>query len=347
MQQAMYRIIDANFNRAREALRVMEDFCRFYLNDPALSGSAKELRHRLCGAIAGLDNSSLVACRDTQNDVGTDIQVPGQLKRQNLDDMFIAASKRLPEALRTISEAAAGISPAISGEIEKIRYQSYTLEKDILARSNAVAKFAGVRLYVILTCDLPVDIIRITRACAQGGADCIQLRTKMLADEEAFNIACEVAAICRQHNVVSIINDRVDLALASGADGVHLGQGDLPIAAARKLANRPFIFGATTHNTHELEMAIADGADYVGVGPAFASATKPTLTPGGPAYLKEAVKILAATAIPAVAIGGITLENLPQVLSLGIKAVAVGNAIINAKSPEDACKAFKKALITA
>src|SRR5512137_1290771 len=102
MERAVFRIIDANFNRAREAIRVMEDFCRFYLNSAVLSGRCKKLRHDLSSAIGTLDEGKLIANRDTLADVGTTIKVDGQLSRGDLKDCATAAAKRLTEALRTI-----------------------------------------------------------------------------------------------------------------------------------------------------------------------------------------------------------------------------------------------------
>jgi thiamine-phosphate pyrophosphorylase len=340
--RAAYRIIDANFNRAREAIRVMEDFCRFFLNSSILSGRCKKMRHDLCAAIGMLDSGLLIANRDTISDVGTSIRVEGQLVRKDLKDCATAASKRFTEALRTIAEAVQTIDRSVAEAIESIRYQAYTLEKDIFLASSARDKFKSVRLYVLISADFPTDIVRLTRECCQGGADCIQLRVKNMPDDELLACAKEMVEICRKSNVVSIINDWIDLAVAAGSDGVHLGQNDMPIKDAKKIAASPMIFGISTHNLDELSKAIESSADYVAIGPAFASDTKPNLKVAGPEFVKQATQLAEAAGIPHVTIGGITLSNVEQVLASGAKAIAVSSAIANSSNPLHVCKNFKE-----
>ena len=342
MEKAVYRIIDANFNRSREAIRVMEDFCRFYLNSDILSGRCKKLRHDLSTAIGMLDSGKLIASRDTLCDVGTTIQVEGQLVRGDLKDCATAAAKRLTEALRTIAEAAQTIDQTVAKAVETVRYRAYTLEKDILLCANARKKFETVRIYALLTAEYPTEIIRLTRACCEGGADCIQLRVKNMPDDELLACAVEVVNICRNSNVVSMINDRIDIAAAAGSDGVHLGQHDIPIDAARKVAASPMIFGVSTHNFDELHAAIAAGADYVGIGPAFISSTKPHLQVSGLEYIKAASEITQREGVFHVAIGGITLGNVEQVLAAGAKAIAVSSALIDASDTAHVCREFKR-----
>lgn len=341
MERATFRIIDANFNRGREAIRVMEDFCRFYLNSTVLSGRCKKLRHDLSSAIAMLDQGKLIANRDTPADVGTTIRVEGQLVRRDLKDCATAAAKRLSEALRTIAEAAQAINHSVAKAVESLRYEAYTLEKDIFLAESSYEKFKSVRLYALLMAEHPADIIRLAQACCDGGADCIQLRAKNMPDDNLLACAIEVVGICRDANVVSIINDRIDIAVASGSDGVHLGQHDLPLKAARAVAAAPMIFGTSTHNLDELNAAIETGADYVGIGPAFESSTKPHLQVAGLEYIKTASRVSKEAGLPHVAIGGITLANVEQVLAAGAQAIAVSSALINASNPAQMCSDFK------
>ncbi len=183
MERPVYRIIDANFNRAREAIRIMEDFCRFALNSALLTERAKQLRHELSAAIDKLDASQLISSRDTLSDVGIGKKVDKQLQRAELKDCFTAGCKRLTEALRTLSEMTQTLNPSVAGTIEKLRYTAYTLEKDIILFSSAAEKFKRVRLYVIISSSLPVDVISLTHRCVAGGADCIQLRAKDADDD--------------------------------------------------------------------------------------------------------------------------------------------------------------------
>ncbi len=131
MESAIYRIIDANFNRAREGARVVEEYCRFALDSKALSARAKQLRHRLCSAVGQLDQGHLLAARDSVGDVGREMKVDDQLSRKTLADCATAAAKRLPEALRALAETVQTIDPELAQQFEKLRFQAYTLEKDI------------------------------------------------------------------------------------------------------------------------------------------------------------------------------------------------------------------------
>ena len=184
-----------------------------------------------------LDNEQLIANRDTICDVGISIKVEGQLTRSDLKDCAIAAAKRFTEALRTISETAQTLNRSVASAVESIRYQAYTLEKDIFLAGSAREKFKAVQLYVLISAEYSTDIIRLTQECCQGGADCIQLRVKNMPDDELLACAKEMVTICRNSNVISIINDRIDIAAISGSDGVHLGQKDIPIEAAKKFAH--------------------------------------------------------------------------------------------------------------
>jgi thiamine-phosphate pyrophosphorylase len=340
MERAVYRIIDANFNRAREALRVMEDVCRFYLNSSALSSRAKALRHELCAAVGELDPGTLLACRDTPGDVGTTIRVDNQLLRGDLNDCLTAAAKRVSEALRAISETAQTLNATVADRVEKVRYACYTLEKDAILAAAVRQKMAGVRLYVLITSSTPADIISLTEKCCRGGANCLQLRAKSMPDDQLLAVAAEFAGICRRNGVISIVNDRADIAVASGADGVHLGQNDIPIAAARRLQISPLIVGKSTHNIAQLQAAIDEGADYAGIGPVFPTDTKPGIDIAGLEYVRQAAPLAAEAGISGIAIGGITLANISQVMAAGAVAVAVSGAVVNAPDPASACKGF-------
>jgi thiamine-phosphate pyrophosphorylase len=324
----------------------MEDYCRFYLNNPAFSSRCKQLRHELSGAISKLDEGKLLACRDTIADVGTAIKVAGQLSRHSLQESATAAAKRLSEALRTISETAAPGFPEVAASVEKTRYQSYTLERDIFLASNAYEKFKNVKLYVIITSEFPAEILTQVQACILGGADCIQLRAKNLNADELYECGSEIARLCRENNVLSIVNDRVDIALACGADGVHLGQHDMPIEKARAVGTRPVIIGGSTHNVTELRRCIEQGVDYVGVGPCFGSLTKPDLAVAGLGYVREAVKIASNAGLLTVAIGGITDQNISKVLETGIHAVAVSAAVLKCQDPQAMCKKLKRLIVS-
>jgi thiamine-phosphate pyrophosphorylase len=344
MQRSVYRIIDANFNRAREAMRVIEEFCRFALNSAPLTERTKQLRHELSACIGKLDAAQLIAARDTLGDVGVGKMVDNQLQRSDLRDCFTAGCKRLTESLRTLAEMTQTINPAVAGTIEKLRFSAYTLEKDIVLFSNTTEKFKPVRLYVIISSTLPApkgpaDVLSLTHRCI---ADCIQLRAKDVDDDRLFALALVFVKICKDAGVLSIINDRVDIAIAAGADGVHLGQNDLPVDQARKLQLTPLIIGKSTHSIEQLHAACEELPTYVSLGPVFSTGTKPTAAPVGLDYVKQGVEILGGTGIGHVAIGGITLDNVGDVLNAGAKAIAVCSVVTEAADPTAACKALKE-----
>jgi thiamine-phosphate pyrophosphorylase len=345
MERTVYRIIDANFNRAREAIRVVEDFCRFAVNSSHLTERAKQIRHKLSASIDKLGIEQLIAARNTTEDVGIGQKVDEQLHRTNLNDCLTAACKRLTEALRVLAETIQTFNPSMAQAIENLRYAAYTLEKDIVLFSGPAEKFRQVKLYVIISSDLPVDVISLTGRCAAGGADCIQLRAKNTEDDKLFALACEFVRICRAAGVLSIINDRVDIAIAAGADGVHLGQNDLPTNQARKLQLTPLIIGKSTHSPKQLHLACQENPAYVSLGPVFATETKPTVEPVGLDYVRQAGRILVNTGIRGVAIGGITAANVEDVLKAGASAIAVCSAVTKTSDPLAACLELKNKIL--
>jgi thiamine-phosphate pyrophosphorylase len=361
MERAGYRIVDANFNRAREALRVMEEYCRFALNSGTLSERAKGLRHELCAVVGRLDGGRLLAGRDTPGDVGVGQKVEGQLERASLKDCFTAAARRATEALRALAEVVRVEDRVVAEAIERLRYQAYTLEKDIVLFAEPVEKFNRVRLYVIVTSNLPADVLSLASRCAAGGADCIQLRVKPegpraegppggrasgeIPDDRFFALAVEFVEICREMGALSIINDRADVAAAAGADGVHLGQNDLPVEQVRRLQLSPLIIGKSTHSLRELDAACPALPSYVSLGPAFATPTKPEIEIAGLDYIRAGVRRLAGTGISHVAIGGITVENVEQVLRAGAQRVAVCSGVTRAADPTEACRRLKEKMM--
>ncbi len=342
MERSIYRIIDANFNRAREAIRVIEEFCRFALNSSPLTERAKQFRHELSGVIGKLDNSRLISSRDTVGDVGVGARVAHQLVRGELQDSFTAGCKRLTEALRTLAETTQTIEPEVAETLEKLRYAAYTLEKDIVVFSDAFERFRRVQLYVVITSVLPAEVLSLLCYCVAGGADCVQLRAKNIEDDKLFALSEEFVRICKSAGVLSIINDRADIAVASGADGVHLGQNDIPVEQAHRLELTPLIVGKSTHSVDQLKSACLEMPTYVGLGPVYSTPTKPTAAAVGLNYVRQGTQILADTGICHVAIGGIMRDNIEEVLMSGAKAIAVCSAVTKAAEPSAACRELKR-----
>jgi thiamine-phosphate pyrophosphorylase len=189
------------------------------------------------------------------------------------------------------------------------------------------------------------DHVAIARAALAGGADMIQLRDKAGDMRALLPQARAIQALCRSHGAIFIVNDRLDLALAAEADGVHVGQEDLPAEPARRVLGPGRILGVSTHSREQAVAAQASGADYIGFGPMFATGTKETgYTPRGPAQLR---KIRAAVPLPILAIGGITLENVAEVITAGATAPAVISAVVAAPDIAAAAAEFSRRILTA
>jgi thiamine-phosphate pyrophosphorylase len=336
------RILDASANRAREALRVIEDYCRFVLDHALLSRELKTLRHDLTQALAGLPGSLFLEARETLHDVGTQVTTPGEQERYSLLEVAHVNLKRLQEALRSLEEFGKLKSPELGAALEKLRYRSYTLEKAIVLGTSARERLAEARLYVLVTgaqCTAALDWT--IQEAAAGGAQIIQLREKNLSDRDLLDRAKRVRRWTRQAGVLFILNDRPDLARLAQADGVHLGQDDLPIKEARRLLGPDALIGVSTHDMDQLRQAMLEGASYLGIGPIFPSGTKSFHEFPGLDFVRRAT---AETTLPAFVIGGVTLDNLGSALAAGARRVAVGQAICRADDPQAVARQFRLAL---
>jgi thiamine-phosphate pyrophosphorylase len=286
-----------------------------------------------------------MAGRDTLGDVGVGQKIEGQLQRATLKDCFTAAAKRLTEALRALAEVAQMEAKEVADAVERLRYEAYTLEKDIVLFSEPIERFNRVQLYVMITSNLPAEVLALASQCATGGADCVQLRAKDIPDDRLFALAVEFVEICREMGALSIINDRADVAAAAGADGVHLGQNDLPVEQVRRLQLAPLIIGKSTHSPKELEAAVRALPSYVSLGPAFSTPTKPGLEIAGTDYIRQGLEMLAGTGVSHVAIGGITLDNVEQVMAAGAQRVAVCSVVTKAADPAGMCRRLKERIV--
>jgi thiamine-phosphate pyrophosphorylase len=336
------RILDANANRAREALRVIEDYCRLALDDAFLSRETKSLRHDLTEALSSVSDSLLLSARDTLGDVGTTISTPAETQRDSLVDVVHVNLKRLQEALRSFEEYGKVIRPEIGAAMEKLRYRAYTLERSILLRRSFAGRLASARLYLLVTgsaCATSLEFV-ITEAVA-GGVDIVQLREKSLSDREFLNRARQVRRWTREAGAIFIVNDRPDVAALVEADGVHLGQDDMPVREARRIVGPNALIGVSTHSLDQLRGAVLDGASYVGIGPVFASPTKQFDGLRGLDFIREAST---ESTLPAFALGGITPGNLGQVIASGAKRVAVSSAICSADEPRPIALAMRNQL---
>lgn len=203
-------------------------------------------------------------------------------------------------------------------------------------RSQDRARLEGVRLYLITDASPRVRPIEtFLREAIAGGVGMVQLRDKTLSDAKTLDVATRCAAVCRSLGVAFIVNDRVDLALASGADGVHVGQDDLPVQAVRALAHEPFIIGLSTHTPQQIDAAAVAGVDYLGVGPIYETPTKAGRLPVG----TQLVRYAALHALqPFFAIGGLEPGNVAPIVHAGGHGVSVLRWIGQAADPRKAAR---------
>lgn len=337
------RILDASANRAREGLRVVEDYVRFVLEDPMLTRRLKDCRHRLSEALRGLEaEGRLIASRDTPGDVGTHIMTASEQSRENPRAVLSANFKRTGEALRTLEEYGKLVDVWLAGRFEVLRYDVYTLEKLVLTAASSRTRLSEARLYVLVG-GLPTlgDLTWIVGEALAGGAQVIQLREKGLPDREVLSRAREVRILTAQAKARFILNDRPDLARLSGADGVHLGQEDILPRDARRVLGPSALLGVSTHDRQQIERAMLNGAGYLGVGPVFPSGTKDFEALAGLEFVRQAAE---TTTLPWFAIGGINPENLDTVLEAGARRVAVSGAVVKAERPRMAAQALRERL---
>ncbi|MDR1378238.1 MAG: thiamine phosphate synthase [Synergistaceae bacterium] len=197
----------------------------------------------------------------------------------------------------------------------------------------------------------PLSLEEQTRLALEGGASAIQLRDKSMNGRELLETARRMATLCEEWGALFIVNDRLDVALLSGAEGVHLGQRDLPVAEARKLTPRSFVIGASIHNAEEAERAEEEGADYLGVGAVFATGSKGDAMVMGLSGLRDLMTTLKLShenrpegVLPTVAIGGISAETLSDVTRAGVDGVSVISAVVRGDVKKQAA-ALKQILI--
>ena len=339
----LIRLLDAGFNRAREATRVIEDAARFLLDDPALTAAAKDLRHRLSATALALPIASRFSLhRDTPGDVGTGMTAPAESLRTAPADVINSAFGRLGEALRTLEEYSKLLDPAAGAAFKQLRYDAYALHTRLVRRLQPKATLGRLRLYVLITADLcRGDWLTVAESALAGGADALQLREKSLPDGELLRRAQTLAALCHRYDALFIVNDRPDIAVTSWRRWRPRGTGR-PARRRRPPDRRPgSIIGKSTHTLEQALAAADEGADYIAVGPIFPTATKSHDPVVGPETLRQ---VAAQVNLPLVAIGGITPDNAREILAAGAQALAVCQAIIAQPDAKAATSAFKAVL---
>lgn len=332
------RLIDANLDRAREGLRVIEDWCRFGLTRKDLVITLKDWRQRL-----GKHHlNRYKQARSTATDQGAGLSHPAQDDRLTPSQVIGANCARVQEALRVLEEFARHLDPELATTAAEIRYGLYDMEVTVIQTTQGMQRkdqLESCRLYLITSpCD---HLFEIVSAAIDAGVGIVQYRCKTEDDLHRLQQAAQLAELCRSRGTLFIVNDRVDLALAVDADGVHLGQEDMPTDIARKLLGREKLIGRSTHCLDDLRKAQAENIDYVGVGPVYTTPTKPNRQPVGLSYVHEASK---TASIPWFAIGGVDISTLQDLRKAGAQRVAVVRAVMNAAEPGETCRELMAAL---
>lgn len=322
-QNAVCRILDANLDRAREGLRILEEWCRFGVNNSDLASECKQMRQEL----AQWHTPQLRAARDTPGDPGTILTHPQEERRAGISELLQANFSRVQEALRVLEEYGKLYDSQMGAVFKQMRYRVYTLESNVMLYQRQLI-LRRSNLYLVTSTS--ENLFNVVEAALEGGLTLLQYRDKENEDSQRLTTANRLCQLCHQYGALFIINDRVDLALASDADGVHLGQQDLPIAMARRMLGPQRLIGRSTTNPDEMRLALDEGADYIGVGPVFATPTKEGKTPTGFDYVRYAAE---NSKVPWFAIGGIDMSNLNDVLSAGAERVAVVRSIMQAEQP--------------
>lgn len=342
LEVGVLRAIDASLNRASEGVRVVEDYARFVLDDRFLTQLAKELRHELAAVGTTIPLADRHTSRDTTADVGTTISTTAEATRADAWEVCVASQERLQQALRSLEEFAKTIGPEAAARFEQLRYRSYTLGKAIGTVHRNSERLAETQLYVLID-GRPslIEFEALVSSLCSAGADILQLRDKRLDDRQLLERAQSLVRMARPAGIVTIINDRPDIARLAGADGVHVGQEELSVKEARTIVGPRALVGVSTHNLEQVRGAVLDGADYLGLGPTFPTTTKTFSEFPGLDFLRAASE---ATRLPAFAIGGISVENLPAVLETGVTRIAVASAVTEAKEPKNMVTQLKSLL---
>lgn len=337
------RIIDANINRVAEGLRVLEDISRFssYSNETTIA--LKSLRHGIRKILKG--SFDYLNSRDIKTDEGFINSQNSSIDKKNTEsDLITANFKRVQEGLRVIEELFNQCGEyKLSKSFEQFRFQSYDLEKTFY--HNCLKHKTLLNINSDLYCLTDENLsngrsnIEIVKQMIDSGIKTIQYREKDKYSIYKYKECIEIRQLTIDNNVSFIINDDVALALAVNADGIHIGQEDLPIKEVRKIVGDRFIIGLSTHSKDQAEGAVKAGADYIGAGPVYKTNTKKDVCqPVGLSYikyLKENIKI------PFVAIGGIKEHNIKEVYDCGASTFALVSEIVGAENISDKIKTIR------
>jgi thiamine-phosphate pyrophosphorylase len=346
LESKLYSAIDANINRSLEGIRVCEDIFRFIMHNSILSLRLKGIRHDIVNALKLFSFEILLNSRDIEKDSQKFIDLKSEKTRNSIPDLAKSNLHRAMEAMRSLEEFSKLLKHASvidENPFQKIRFELYSLEKEImqvLLKEDKHRHFEN-SLYAILDSafiknnEYAASVMRLIN----GGASIIQLRMKNHSMRDILSAALEVSALCKKNNVLFIVNDYPEIAQLSDADGVHLGQDDLPVQEVRKLLPANMLIGLSTHSTEQAIAAAEFEPDYIAIGPIYDTNTK------GSQLMKcigeEPVKeIINKTNCPVVCIGGIDPVKAKSLKGIGCTCFAVVSYLYRNDSIEENCRKF-------
>jgi thiamine-phosphate pyrophosphorylase len=300
-------------------------------------------------ALQQCDTAAWLTARNARDDVGrTAKHEQEQTRFGGLHEIAGAAAGRCEQGLRVLEEMTKFLEPQCASTWESIRYQVYDCNASLQLSLIRDRKFLQCsRLYVLADCALTLEeFVERCVALSGSGVDLIQVRDKGAEATRIVQYARSLRAAIDSTRTRVIVNDRIDIAAATAAWGVHLGQEDMSVSEARRILDPRQIVGLSTHDLAQVERALAMNPDYLGCGPTFPSQTKSFSEFAGLDFLRAVRQHLdkESSSIPAFAIGGIRLENLDEVLHTGFSRVAVGAGVWQAESPAEAASRLRDRL---
>ena len=323
------QIIDANLDRAREGLRVLEDWARFGIMRDELVIKLKDFRHLL----GKYHLNEYKAARNFSTDSSQGLSHHEQKNRESINSIISANASRIQEALRVIEEYSRIDNKELSLVSSNMRYEMYSIEITLLncaTNKGLVRLILENNLYFISNQNSKT--IEIIERVLEGGVKIIQHRFKDGTDFDNLKKALKIRELCNRYKALFIVNDRVDIALASNADGIHLGQDDIDIKSARKILGFSKIIGVSANRSSDIKKAIENGCDYLGIGPVFETDTKKGKKPLG---INKIKKLTESISVPFFVIGGIKREHLEVLKKNDLCKVAIISELANAENPKE------------
>ncbi|MEO0234285.1 MAG: thiamine phosphate synthase [candidate division WOR-3 bacterium] len=311
---------------------MIEDFVRFERKDENVLIIIRKQREKLYILRKKISPNTIFK-RDTETDPGKFYDYDKN-ERKDFGDIIRASIGRCQESSRVLEEIFKIKDLKISREFKEIRFNLYRIEKDIVRSLLKKVFPQNFGLYLVMT-DPVVGYEKLSEIAVKNKIKMIQLRDKKLTDKKILNVAKNIRSITKGSETLFIVDDRVDIAILSDADGVHVGQTDITVDNIRKFSEY-IIVGKSTHNLSQLKQAIKENPDYVGIGPIYPTNSK--IIKDKVLGLNKAKKMLKISNVPSVGIGGIKPHNLIEVLNLGFKNFAVLSYINENDNPSKRIK---------